>query len=59
MQPNSNHIITNHNLHYITPSKKKLSQQWQTQPQAKLPVLNWHNQNPNITTVETLIVLLQ
>src|SRR5215475_12561829 len=22
------------------------------QPQAKLPILNWHNQNPNITTVE-------
>jgi hypothetical protein len=23
-------------------------------PQAKLPVLNWHNQNPHITTVEML-----
>jgi hypothetical protein len=28
-------------------------------PQFKLPVLNWHNQNPNITTVEKLTVLLQ
>ena len=28
-------------------------------PQAKLPVLNWHNQNPNITTVEMLIKLPQ
>jgi len=28
-------------------------------PQAKMPVLNWHNQNPNITTVEMLTVLLQ
>jgi len=27
--------------------------------QAKLPVLNWHNYNRNITTVEMLIVLLQ
>jgi len=28
-------------------------------PQAKLLVLKWKNQNPNITTVEMLIVLLQ
>jgi hypothetical protein len=28
-------------------------------PQAKLSVLNWHNQNPNITAVEMLKVLLQ
>ena len=28
-------------------------------PQAKLPVLNWHNQNRNITTVEMLVLLLQ
>jgi hypothetical protein len=28
-----------------------------TNPHSKLPVLNWHNQNPNITTVEMLIVL--
>ena len=27
-------------------------------PQTKLPVLNWHNQNTNITTAEMLIVLL-
>jgi hypothetical protein len=27
-------------------------------PQAKQPTLNWHNQNPNITTVEMLMVLL-
>jgi len=27
-------------------------------PQAKLPVLNWHNQNPNINTVEILTVFL-
>jgi len=26
--------------------------------QVKLPVLNWHNQNPNVTTVEMLTVLL-
>jgi putative IMPACT (imprinted ancient) family translation regulator len=26
--------------------------------QAKLPVLNWHNQNPNINTVEILTVFL-
>jgi hypothetical protein len=26
--------------------------------QDKMLVLNWHNQNPNITTVEILIVLL-
>jgi len=25
-------------------------------PQHKMLVLNWHNQNPNITTVEMLIV---
>jgi len=25
----------------------------------KMPVLNWHKQNPNITTVELLKVLLQ
>jgi len=28
-------------------------------PQAKPPALNWHNQNPNITTVQMLMVLLQ
>jgi len=28
-------------------------------PQAKLLTFNWHNQNPNITTVEMLMVLLQ
>ena len=28
-------------------------------PHTKLPLLNWHNQNPNITTVQMLIVLLQ
>ena len=27
-------------------------------PQAKLPALNWHNQNPNITAAEMLMVLL-
>ena len=26
-------------------------------PQAKQPALNWHNQNPNITEVEMLMVL--
>ena len=25
----------------------------------KLPLLNWHNQNPNITTVQMLMVLMQ
>ena len=28
-------------------------------PQANVPALNWHNQNPNITTVEISMVLLQ
>jgi len=28
-------------------------------PQAKVTVLNWHNENPNIITVEMLTVLLQ
>ena len=28
-------------------------------PQAKLPVLHWHNQNPNITTLKMLTVLIQ
>jgi len=28
-------------------------------PQAKMPLLNRHNQNPNITTAEMLMVLLQ
>jgi len=28
-------------------------------PQAKLPALNWHNQNPNITTLQMLMMLLQ
>ena len=28
-------------------------------PPTKLPLLNWHNQNPNITTVQMLMVLLQ
>ena len=27
-------------------------------PQAKQPALNWHNQNPNITAAEMLMVLL-
>jgi hypothetical protein len=28
-------------------------------PETKLYVLNWHNQNPNTTTIEKLTVLLQ
>jgi len=28
-------------------------------PQTKPSALNWHNQNPNITTVQMLMVLLQ
>jgi len=27
-------------------------------PQTKMPILKWYNQNPNITTVEKLIVTL-
>jgi len=56
---NSN--LTNHNLNYIKFKQlnKNLSQDDKQNPQARLPVLNWHHQNPNITTVEMLIVLLR
>jgi len=36
---------------------KNLVQGDKHNPQAKTLVLNWHNQNPNITTVEMLKVL--
>ena len=38
---------------------KKLADDDKHNPLTKLPVRNWHNQNPNITTAETLTVLPQ
>ena len=37
--------------------RKNLAHDAKHNPQTKLPVLNWHNQNPNITTAEMLTVL--
>jgi len=37
---------------------KNFFDKYKHNPQAKLHVLNWHKQNPNITTVEMLTVLL-
>jgi hypothetical protein len=39
--------------------KKKLDHGQQTQPLPKLPVLNWNNLNPNITTAEMLRMVPQ
>ena len=39
--------------------KKNLVDDDKHNPPAKLPVLNWHNQNTNITEVKILTVLLQ
>jgi len=38
--------------------KNSAVDEYKHNPQAKLSVLNWHNQNTNITTVEMLTVLL-
>jgi len=38
--------------------KKNLVDNDKHDPQAKPPVSNWHQQNPNITMVEKLIVLI-
>jgi hypothetical protein len=55
--------ITNCKLNYIyetgTTKQNTLLSMTKTIPPAKLTVLNWHNQKPNITTVEMLTVLLQ
>ena len=57
---------SNHKYHQPYPQVHKLNSNKQTKniadddkhnPQTKLPVLNWHNQNPNITTAEMLTVL--
>jgi hypothetical protein len=54
--------ITNRNLNtYIKleqPNKKHFVVSDKQNPQGKLPVLNWNNQNTKITTVEMLTVLL-
>jgi len=55
--------ITNPKLNYInyigkSKGEGELIDDDKHNHQAKLPVLNWHNQNSNITTVEMLIVLL-
>ena len=42
-----------------TTKQKNLVDDDKHKPQAKMPFLNWQKQNPNITTVEMLIVLLQ
>jgi hypothetical protein len=47
------HILNSNN------QTKNLDDDDEHNPQTKLPALNWHNQNPNITTVEMLLVLLQ
>ena len=39
--------------------KKNLVDNNKHNPHTKLPVSSWHNQNPNITTVQMLMVLLQ
>jgi hypothetical protein len=41
-----------------TNQTKNLVEDDKPNPQAKTLVLNWHNQNPNIATVEMLEVLL-
>jgi len=38
---------------------KNFLEEYKHNAQATLSVLNWHNQNPNITTVEMLTVLIQ
>ena len=57
---------SNHKYHQTNPQVRTLNSNKQTKnlgdhdkhnPQTNLPVLNWHNQNPNITTAEMLTVL--
>jgi len=50
------HIL---NPYEQTNKQKNLVDNDKHNPQAKLSVLHWHNQNPNITTVKMLTVLLQ
>jgi len=47
-------------LHTLNPNNqtKNLVKDDKHNPQDKILVLNWHKQNPNITTAEILIVLL-
>jgi hypothetical protein len=46
-------------LHALNPNKqtKSLVNDDKHNPQVKMHVLNWHNQNPNIHTTEKLKVL--
>jgi hypothetical protein len=56
LKPHQPYLTTLLNLNNQT---KNIDDDGKHNPQTKLPVLNWHNQNPNITTVEMLLVLLQ
>jgi hypothetical protein len=47
-------------IHTLNPNQtKNLVEDDEHNPHVKTLVLNWHNQNPNTTTVEKLKVLLK
>ena len=56
--PTSNvtNLILNYTIKFEQPNENDNNKH---NPHAQLPLLNWHNQNPNITTVQMLMVLLQ
>jgi len=53
---NLTNIILNYVIKFEQPNKNNNNKH---NPHTKLPLLNWHNQNPNITTVQVLLVLMQ
>ena len=53
---NLTNLILNYIIKFEQPNKNDNNKH---NPPAKLPLLNRHNQNPNITTVQMLMVLLQ
>jgi len=53
---NLNNLIPNYIIKFEQPNKNDNDKQ---NPKIKLPALNWHNQNPNITTIQMLTVSLQ
>jgi hypothetical protein len=56
--PRKNGSVNRH-IQKIRTTKQNLTKNEKYNHKAKMLVLNWHNQNPNISTVLILKVLLQ
>ena len=60
LQPQTSTSLSyNTYIKYEQWNKKNFVDNNKHNPHTKLLLLNWHNQNPNVTTVQMLIVLLQ